>query len=629
MKLGAVENKTRLALTLFVLALLLTIGLSLALYSQARRELASERIRLVKLEVSLLATALSNNETFSETLLAEHLHRVGIIGAAALYGPNGGKITSASTLDRAVTDDLLQPRFYPMVRPDPNATSAPIVLYPVRSEGGFDVAESPSGGSGRVIVLARPVESESTPVIFYVFSYQIIALLLGLGLILLLIRWLVKPYRRMVEAARGSPVRAPNAVSESEFVVETFQALIEQLQTKERELAQLHESERRRAEKSERFSERLIANIPSGLVTIDPLYKVNSANAQAQEIFRPSEGVIDSGFETDSSNGLRALSVDYRVFFERAPRMAELISECLTNRAAFRREEVEVVDTDGRVKHLGLSISPITDVQHNLEGALCLMTDITEVIELRERMKVQEGMANLGEMAAGLAHEFKNSLATIQGYVQLLDSLGTSEARLEDRARTLNSALNEVRLLARLVTDFLNFAKPQQISPTEIDLKDMLEDCASEIAPLLRETDISITIAGSFVTINGDEPLLRRAFVNLLRNAAEAIDPLSPERAIEVTGSIDGGPTPRHAHVRIRDTGTGIAKDDLRRIFIPFFTTKSRGYGIGLALVQKILVAHGGSVLVERSDERGTVFRCRLPVLPKPLAMEEKAHIVH
>src|SRR5262245_5844706 len=138
MKLGAVENKTRFALTLFVLALLLTIGLSLALYSQARRELASERTRLVKLEVSLLATGLSNSEIHSDTLLAENLHRVGIIGAAALYSADGRKIASASTLERPVADDLLHPRFYPVVRSDSNATSRSVTLYPVRSEGGFD-----------------------------------------------------------------------------------------------------------------------------------------------------------------------------------------------------------------------------------------------------------------------------------------------------------------------------------------------------------------------------------------------------------------------------------------------------------------------------------------------------------
>ena len=90
-----------------------------------------------------------------------------------------------------------------------------------------------------------------------------------------------------------------------------------------------------------------------------------------------------------------------------------MISGCLESAANFRREEVEVVLADGRPRRIGLSVSPICDASQNVEGALCLMTDITEVLELRERMKLKDNLANLGEMAAGLAHEFKNSLAQI------------------------------------------------------------------------------------------------------------------------------------------------------------------------------------------------------------------------
>jgi two-component system sensor histidine kinase HydH len=104
----------------------------------------------------------------------------------------------------------------------------------------------------------------------------------------------------------------------------------------------------------------------------------------------------------------------------------------------------------------------------------------------------------------------------------------------------------------------------------------------------------------------------------------EAIDPLSPNKAIVITGSTDPQPEPRYAHIRIRDTGVGIAPEDLQRIFIPFFTTKSRGYGIGLALVQKILLAHGGDVTVETSDSTGTVFHCRLPLSPAPGSVESE-----
>ena len=263
---------------------------------------------------------------------------------------------------------------------------------------------------------------------------------------------------------------------------------------------------------------------------------------------------------------------------------------------------------------MGLSISPMFDDAHNIEGALCLMTDITEVIDLRERMKLQENLANLGEMAAGLAHEFKNSLATIHGYAQLLEAQMTGATGRNGHHETVEGMLNEVRLLARLVTDFLNFARPQQLSPAPVDLQSLVRESAEEVSLLMEQSGIELRISGLYPTILGDETLLKRVFVNLLRNAAEAIDPNAEEKLIEVNAAMDSEENGRYAHIRVRDTGSGISESDLHKVFIPFYTTKSRGYGIGLAIVQKILVAHGGDVSVESSDATGTQFHCRLPL---------------
>jgi signal transduction histidine kinase len=601
MNLRAVENKARLAMALFVLALLLTIGLSLALYSQSRQEVAAQRVRQIQLEATLLAARLREDQrAVSDASLRNLLTATGVKAAVAVYSTGDEPVARASSIDRQPQPRLLSP-----TAPSEQSRGTGVV---VRTEGEFNVAEVVDP-AGLRLVIVEPNESEKQPVIFYVFSYQIVALVFGLGLVFLLARWLVRPYRRMVDAARGSPVRAATAaVSESEFVVETFQALIEQLHSKERELARLHALERRRAERSERFSERLIANIPSGLVTIDSAGTVTSANAQGLAIFAAGEPVAKADGE------LVAVGVDYREFFRGAPRMVELVGECLVGGAAFRREEVDVTHSDGRVRHLGLSLSPMIDASHRVEGALCLMTDLTEVIELRERMKLQENLANLGEMAAGLAHEFKNSLATIQGYVQLLDAQTSRSISPVDQKPAYEAALNEVKLLARLVTDFLNFARPQKLNLTQVNLREIAQECADELQPQLAEAGIELKITGRFASLPADEAMVKRAFLNLLRNAAEAIEPHSRERFIEVTGSVESGTGGRYAHVHIRDTGGGISPSDLHNIFIPFFTTKSRGYGIGLAIVQKILVAHGGDVAVERSDSAGTVFHCRLPL---------------
>ena len=320
--------------------------------------------------------------------------------------------------------------------------------------------------------------------------------------------------------------------------------------------------------------------------------------------------------------------VDYRSFFSSAPRMAVMISECLDKATTFRREEVPVVLPGGRARRFAMSVSPICDASQNVEGALCLMTDLTEVIELRMRMKLKDNLANLGEMAAGLAHEFKNSLATIHGYIQLLDAQDVGTASQPDRRTACDAALNEVRLLSKLVTDFLNFARPQDLNLVTVNLRSIVDTCVEEVRPRLIKNKIELRVEGEFPQLAVDQSLLRRAFINLLRNAIEAIDPQSLKKTIIINGGIDIGPDPRYSHVRVSDTGSGISAADLHSIFIPFFTTKSRGYGIGLALVQKILVAHGGDVAVERSDARGTVFHCRLPLLARSERVEATQYAV-
>src|SRR5215210_3696040 len=193
----------------------------------------------------------------------------------------------------------------------------------------------------------------ASSVLLYLFSYQIIALVFGVGLIFLLMRWLLRPYRRIVEAARESPVHVSSARTEAEFVVETFQALIEQLQAKEKELANLHALERRRAERSERFSERLIANIPSGMVTLDARGRITSINAHALKIF----GAADTGAVSDSAENPGTGQADYKAFFKSSPTILGMLAECLETGKTFRRKEADVNLPDGRVRQLGLSIS--------------------------------------------------------------------------------------------------------------------------------------------------------------------------------------------------------------------------------------------------------------------------------
>jgi signal transduction histidine kinase len=278
------------------------------------------------------------------------------------------------------------------------------------------------------------------------------------------------------------------------------------------------------------------------------------------------------------------------------------------------------------------------------------LTDITEVTQLREQVALKKNLENLGEMSAGLAHEFKNAIATLHGYVQLLQSL-----ELDEKAGgAAASLLGEVRNLSDMVTSFLNFARPQPLQLDEVKLDELIADCASELEPLfveravelvitaepLPETPLTVTAltgtervspaAGSGtgipacppaekgpdreIVIRADERMLRQALLNLMRNAAEAIPPDKSERRVEVSATSKRDKAGKDwAVVEIRDTGEGIPAADLQRIFIPFFTTKASGHGVGLALAHRVITQHGGTLTASNSQSGGAVFTVRLP----------------
>src|SRR5262249_5677395 len=156
-------------------------------------------------------------------------------------------------------------------------------------------------------------------------------------------------------------------------------------------------------------------------------------------------------------------------------------------------------------------------------------------------------------------HEFKNSLATIHGYIQLLEAQSDGAASFADRRLTLDSTLTEVKLLSKLVTDFLNFARPQDLNLSKVDLHAILQTSVTEVRHLLAEHGIELRVKGEFAVIAGDESLLCRVFINLLRNAVEAIDPHSIRKGIVVVRTVDQGPDQRYAHVTVSDTGIGIS----------------------------------------------------------------------
>jgi signal transduction histidine kinase len=423
-----------------------------------------------------------------------------------------------------------------------------------------------------------------------------IAILLGsLLCILFLLRWLLRPYRKLLgEAQRASAANELlKSQDEAEFVLETFQSVVSQLQEQRKELEQLSAEARERATSAEKFSERIVASLPSGLLAFD-------AGGLSMVINAPGRTLL-------SVDG-RALGESYETLLADHSELAEMVGDCLKRGTLYRRSEVETHAADGKLRRLGATVAPIELApDRGARGALCLLTDITEVTELREQVAWKNNLESLGEMSAGLAHEFKNAIATLQGYAQLLQSL-----ELNDKAQVAAaSLLNEVRSLSTMVTAFLNFARPQPLQLEEVDLQELILDCKTELESLFQESYVDLVLASEgMLVIRADERMLRSAFLNLMRNACEAIPPEEAERSVVVRTSRD----PQFATIEVRDTGTGIPTAQLQKIFIPFFTTKPGGHGVGLALTHRVITEHGGTLTAANAAEGGAVFTIKIPL---------------
>src|SRR5438309_7952634 len=324
--------------------------------------------------------------------------------------------------------------------------------------------------------------------------------------------------RKVVQNSPGRKAEnldaAPRTDNASAFMAASMQAVIKKLKEQEKELERLHHEERDRADLTERLSEEVTRNMPAGLVVVNAQNIITSANPAAEQ--------------TLGHRGLNFRRAS-EALGERSD-LSRLIGECLTTGKIFRREQIEHRDAAGDIRQLGVTISPIRKDNDDVSGAICLLTDLTELASLQKQMQLKENLAALGELSAGIAHEFKNALATISGYAQLIQSEPTAADTPENAAKILD----QTRSITHVVTEFLRYARPLEISEEPVALRLLLDRIACELKEL--QPLVQITVDGDFAEIAGDEGLLRQAFLNLARNAAEAAASNSPNPAVILRG---------------------------------------------------------------------------------------------
>jgi signal transduction histidine kinase len=464
------------------------------------------------------------------------------------------------------------------------------------------------------ISMIAPIVRHPAPTLPYNFGFAaalVAFLFAGIFVIILLAR---KFLREQERGAKDWSQLNADTENPSAFMAASMQGVIEKLRAQEKELARLHLLAQERAQESERLTEEVTRNMPTGLLLVNATGAISSTNPAAEEAL-----------------GIKPLRYrSYKEILGADSDLAKMLTACLRDGKTFQRGEIEHMTSEGVVRNLGVTISPIyrpvrtsgkssaealpaLAPESKVSGALCLMSDLTELTALQKQIRWKENLAALGEMSAGIAHEFKNSLATISGYAQMI----RSEAKPGDLRESSERILDQTRALTHVVTEFLRFAKPLEICYETVPMQTVVEKVAEE----LRETipACKTEIVGTFQELPGDEALLRQALLNLARNGAEAAKTSSQSPRVTMSGTIEELGGRKWQRICVADDGPGIPEADLSKIFLPFYTTKSEGTGLGLAVVQKVALQHGGTIEARNRPGGGAEFLLWLPLRQDPL----------
>jgi two-component system sensor histidine kinase PilS (NtrC family) len=276
-----------------------------------------------------------------------------------------------------------------------------------------------------------------------------------------------------------------------------------------------------------------------------------------------------------------------------------------------RRGETEWTGPDGRRLTLGFSSFPLAGPRGGARGQAVIFQDLTQLRAMEETVRRSERLADLGRLAAGLAHELRNPLASMSGCVELLQA--TPGLRPEE-ARLLAIVLKEAGRLDQLVTRFLAYSRPSAPRLAATDLARVAGEVAEALArdPAAAQVRFQLQLAPATVACDPDQ--LRQVIWNLLLNAVQALG--------GQPGTVRLATAPEGAGVQliVEDDGPGIAPGAAAHLFDPFFSTKPDGTGLGLATVHQIVGAHHGEVGVEPAMPHGARFVVRLPARPAPAA---------
>jgi PAS domain S-box-containing protein len=280
------------------------------------------------------------------------------------------------------------------------------------------------------------------------------------------------------------------------------------------------------------------------------------------------------------------------------------------------RGEIRNLAKDGSVYWVDTTIVPLLDADGRPEQYLAIRNDITEKKRMESLYRAQETMAQLGQMAAVIAHEVRNPLAGISGAIQVIAARLPQDSR---EAHVLKDVVARIGSLDEVVSGLLDFARPRAPAMRECSVRDIVEQASMFFRDAPNHQDIVFDIAGPDLACHADPELLGRAMLNLVVNAAQAIS--LDEHRVPVDGirghvRVEIVDADHEIELSVADDGPGLPEAIANDIFKPFFTTKIKGTGLGLAVVKQAVDAHSGRIEVISKRGEGTRFVIHLPKRP-------------
>lgn len=368
-------------------------------------------------------------------------------------------------------------------------------------------------------------------------------------------------------------------------------------------------SRRRLANQIYQFHKSIIQNINAGLITLDLDGEITFANKIAAWLL---------GYEVEE-----LLGQDFKRFFKSPEEADKFLSLCTLPGKKIDNWESEFLHKSDQKLIVGINSSYLEDAANGFEGVVLLLRDLTEVQQLRNQVERMERLALLGELSAGIAHEVRNPLAGIKAATQLLEE---NFAASELQKQVVQRIVREVDKANRLLKEFFKFARPTRPRPGFIHIEKIVDSVYLLLAPRLKKSGISFEehFPSRLPQIYADETQVEQVILNLFLNAIEA---MPAGGALKVSASkksltiLDPGKTAKalpdqnmdYVLLEIADTGTGIAPENLDKIFNPFFTTKSEGLGLGLAICSRLIQENNGKIDVASQAGAGTTIVVALP----------------